>query len=147
MKLEKVTSKNIWEIVKLKVSESQKNFVAPNDASIMEAYLALANNGYAFPFGIYVDDDYENPPKIAYGNYNIWRLMIDEKYQNKGYGEKALQLALDYIKKFPCGNAKYCYLSYDEDNEIAKKLYAKYGFVENGEKDDDEIIAVLKLSN
>ena len=28
---------------------------------------------------------------------------------------------------------------------IAKKLYAQYGFTENGEMDDEEVVAVLKL--
>ena len=54
--LEKINGKNIWEILKLKVSESQKNFVASNDVSIIEAYLTITAKGVAFPFGIYDDD-------------------------------------------------------------------------------------------
>ena len=34
---------------------------------------------------------------------------------------------------------------YNPENEVAKKLYASFGFVENGEMDEDEIVAVLKL--
>lgn len=71
--------------------------------------------------------------------------MIDEKFQNKGYGRTAMELALDFIRTFPCGKAEYCYLSYEPENEIAKKLYAQYGFTENGEMDDEEVVAVLKL--
>lgn len=159
LRLEKINEKNVWKILKLKVSDEQKDFVAPNDLSIIEAYVAITNNGHAFPFGIFDDDipvgflmigydavdSSENPPQIAYGNYCIWRLMIDEKYQNKGYGRKAINLALDFIRTFPCGKAEYCYLSYEPDNEKAKKLYADFGFVENGEMDDDEAVAVLKL--
>lgn len=159
IRLEKVGAKNIWNILKLKVSDEQKEYVAPNDLSIIEAYIAITGNGHAFPFGIFedntpvgflmigydVDDSFENPPLIAYGNYNIWRLMIDEKFQNKGYGRKAINLALDFIRTFPCGKAKYCYLSYEPNNERAKKLYADFGFVENGEMDDDEVVAVLEL--
>lgn len=159
VRLEKINGKNVWEILKLKVGKGQENFVASNDLSIIEAYVAISGNGHAYPFGIYkddipvgflmigydVDDSFENPPKIAYGNYNIWRLMIDEKYQNKGYGKEALKLALDFIKTFPCGKAEYCYLSYEPENIKAKKLYSKFGFIENGEKDDEELVAVLKL--
>lgn len=159
VRLERINSKNIWQVLKLKVSDKQKDFVAPNDMSIIEAYIAITNNGYAFPFGIFdeddpvgflmigydVDDAFENPPKIAYGNYNIWRLMIDERYQNKGYGNSAMQLALDFIKTFPCGKAQYCYLSYDPENTMAKNLYSQFGFVESGEMDGDEVISVLKL--
>lgn len=159
IRIEQVNAKNVWDILKLKVSEEQKEFVAPNDLSIIEAYIAITENGHAFPFGIFddevpvgflmigydVDDSFENPPQIAYGNYNIWRLMIDKKYQSQGYGRQAIQLALDFIKTFPCGSAEYCYLSYEPENEIAKNLYADFGFVENGEMDDEEIVAVLAL--
>lgn len=37
--------------------------------------------------------------------------MIDKRYQRKGYGRKAMQLALDYIHTFPCGKVKK-YLPY-----------------------------------
>ena len=43
--LEKVNGENIWDILKLSVSESQKNFVASNEISILEAYAAIASNG------------------------------------------------------------------------------------------------------
>ena len=52
LRLEKINRKNIWEILKLKVSESQKNFVASNDVSIIEAYLTITSNGVVFSFGI-----------------------------------------------------------------------------------------------
>ena len=38
--LEKVKGNNVWDILKLTVSESQKNFVATNEISIIEAYTA-----------------------------------------------------------------------------------------------------------
>lgn len=71
--------------------------------------------------------------------------MIDEKYQHKGYGRKAVKLALDFINTLPCGKAEYCWLSYEPENEAARRLYHLLGFEETGEKDCDELIAVLKL--
>ena len=53
--------------------------------------------------------------------------------------------ALDYIRTFPCGSAEYCWLSYEPENKAAKALYNSFGFVENGETDGEEIVAVLKL--
>lgn len=35
--LEKVNGNNVWDILKLTVSKSQKNFVATNEISIIEA--------------------------------------------------------------------------------------------------------------
>ena len=102
--LEKINGENIWDILKLNVSDSQKNFVASNDISIIEAYTAITSNGYAFPFGIFEgnnpvgfvmigydkDDYWKDAPAIADGNYNLWRLMIDKNYQNRGYGKQAV---------------------------------------------------------
>lgn len=159
LRLEKITGKNVWDILKLCVSEKQKNFVASNDINIIEAYTAITGNGYAFPFGIYEDDtpvgflmigfdtdDYwDDAPLIAKGNYNLWRLMIDNHYQNRGYGKEAVRLALEFVKTFPCGKAEYCWLSYEPENRIASQLYRLFGFVETGEMDGDELIAILKL--
>ena len=159
IRIEKINAKNIWDILKLHVSKEQESYVAPNELSIIEAYVAITGNGHAFPFGIFeneipvgflmigsdVDESFDNPPHIAYGNYSIWRLMIDEKYQNKGYGKEAICLALEFIRTFPCGKAEYCYLSYEPENVNAKRLYSEFGFIENGEMDDEEIVAVLKL--
>ena len=83
--------------------------------------------------------------KIADSNYNIWRLMIDKRYQKKGYGKKAIELALKFIKTFPCGEAEYCWLSYEPENTVAKALYKSFGFEETGDMDGEELIAVLKI--
>ena len=155
----KINAKNVWDILKLHVSKEQEPFVAPNGLSLIEAYIAITGNGHAFPFGVFedevpvgfvmvgydVDESFENPPQIAYGNYSIWRLMIDEKYQRRGYGRQALRLALEFVRTFPCGKAEYCYLSYEPENAGAKRLYSEFGFQENGEMDGEEIVAVLKL--
>ena len=159
LRLEKVTGKNVWDILKLEVLDDQKYFVAGNDTSIIEAYIAITGNGHAFPFGIYdgdmpvgfimigfdVDDYWDDAPEIARGNYNLWRLMIDKKYQGKGYGKEAVRLALDFINTLPCGSAEYCWLSYDPENEAARNVYSSFGFSETGEMDGEELIAVLKL--
>lgn len=85
LKLEKINGKNVWEILKLHVSEEQKSFVTGNDISVIEAYTTITGNGHAFPLGIYEDDtpigflmigfdtdDYwEDAPAIAKGNYNL----------------------------------------------------------------------------
>ena len=159
LKLEKVNGKNVWDILKLRVTKEQENFVASNDISIIEAYNAITGNGYAFPFGIYendtpigflmvgfdTDDYWDDAPPVAKGNYNLWRLMIDEKYQNKGYGKESLRLALEFVKSFPCGKAEYCWLSYEPENIVARQLYRSFGFAETGEMDGEEMIAILKL--
>ena len=159
LRLEKVNGKNVWDILTLRVEKDQEEFVASNEISIIEAYIAETGNGHAFPFGIYendtlvgflmvgfdTDDYWSDAPIIARGNYNLWRLMIDRKYQNRGYGKEALRLALEFIKSFPCGKAEYCWLSYEPENVIARQMYRSFGFSETGDMDGEEVIAVLRL--
>ena len=159
LELKKINRNNVGKILKLEVFDNQKSFVATNNSSIIEAYIAITENNHVFTFGIYNDDtpigflmigfdvnsDDEGAPKIAKGNYNIWRLMIDKTFQGKGFGKKAIELALEFINTFPCGTAKYCWLSYENDNYVARQLYQSVGFVETDEKDGEEIVAILKL--
>ena len=159
LELKKINRNNIGEILKLEVFDNQKSFVATNNSSIIEAYIAITENNHVFTFGIYnndtpigflmigydVNSNDEGAPRIAKGNYNIWRLMIDKKFQGRRFGKKAMNLAVEFINTFPCGTAKYCWLSYESDNNVARQLYKSVGFVETDEKDGEEIVAILKL--
>lgn len=158
--IEKVDHKNVWDIIKLAPFESQYNFVASNDESLMEAYIAVTSEeAYAYPFGVYDGETpvgflmigfneaaiEKNAPEVLKNNYSIWRLMIDKNYQRKGFGKEAVRLALAFIRTFPRGKAEYCALSYEPENVVARDLYRSFGFVENGEMDEDEVVAVLRL--
>ena len=159
--LEKVTWKNEEDVMGLEIFESQYPFVADNTESLAEAYIAVTSDeAHAYPFAIYNDDTLvgflmlgyneaavEGPdaPASLRNNYSLWRLMIDKRYQRKGFGREAVRLALEFIRTWPHGEAEACVTSYNPGNEAAKKLYASFGFAENGETDGDETVAVLKL--
>ena len=171
--LEKVTYDNIDAVRELRVAKDQRDFVASNDWSLIQAYLSLDAGEPVYPFAIcngkkvvgFIMINYANKwggyKREAWLNsdayrfykdryyYYIWRFMIDKKYQNRGYGREALKRAIEFIKTAPCGKAEFCVLSYDPKNEVAKKLYFSLGFEElNGPgyyEEDDEISAVLKL--
>lgn len=158
MELRKIDFKNLWPITKLSVQDAQKDFVATNVESLLEAYVTITSDGVALPFGLYEKETLVgfimigygttgdgDEPAIAADNYCIWRLMIDQNFQGQGFGKKALDAAIAYIKTQPCGKATYCWLSYEPENTVAKHLYNSYGFQENGELCDDEIVAVLRL--
>ena len=159
IRLVPVGGDNVDEILALRVKEEQRGFVAPNDQSLIEAYIALSHHGAAFAFGLYdgdtavgfcmigfgADDDWTDAPSVAAGNYNLWRLMIDARFQGRGYGRAAMREILAWIGRAPCGPAALCWLSYAPENEAARALYGSFGFRENGERDGDEVIAVLRL--
>ena len=171
--LEKVTFDNVDAIVRLRVAKEQRDYVASNDWSLIHAYCSLAEGKPVFPFGIYngktlvgfimfnYDNDWTGYERDAWLNsdaykfyagkpyYYLWRFMIDKRFQKRGYGREALTQALDFIRTFPCGEAQYCVLSYEPENEVAKRFYSSFGFVELNEpgyyEDGDEISAVLEL--
>ena len=161
IRLVELNDDNIWDVLDLTVNKEQEDFVAPNFASIAEAYLVTRDGGHVYPFGIFhgetpvgfvmIGYDYleAGGEKLGFvrNNYLLWRFMIDKQYQQKGYGKAALKLALDFIRTRPCGDAEYCWLSYEPENEVARKLYCSFGFVEQAEMPEgwDEIPAVLKL--
>ena len=164
---------NVYGIRKLRVAQDQRNYVATNDWSLIQAYLSLAEGKPVFPFGIYNGKTLVGFIMIDYGSdwsgykreawlnsdaykfykdkkyYYIWRFMIDKKFQGRGYGREAMKRALDFIRTAPCGEAEYCVLSYEPGNEVAKKLYFSLGFIELNEPgyydEGDEVSAVLKL--
>ena len=159
--LEKITKANASEIIELKVRRDQKEYVASNALSLAHAYVALSNNQAVYPFGVYLDnkpigfimvgfDAYflgDEDPNVLKKQYFIWRFMIDKRYQGKGYGKQAFNLAVEFVKTFPAGKADLCWVSYEPANEVAKKLYASCGFKEAPEyyKEGEEMPAILKL--
>jgi diamine N-acetyltransferase len=55
------------------------------------------------------------------GFYFLWRLMIDKKYQGKGYGTKALILIMDYVRNR--SSASYLYSSYELGEHGPENFY------------------------
>ncbi len=152
-----INDDNFFKCVELKPGEAGEKFVAPNMMSIAQAYTTLTNDEcMPMPFAIYNDDELVGFIQLAFVRedqdddldediYEVWRFMIDEKFQGKGYGQEALQKAIDYIKTFPHGPAKKVYLSYVPGNEAGEHIYTKVGFVATGEVDDGEIVMVYNL--
>ena len=147
-----VTKDNWKELVRLKVREDQSHFVASNVYSIAEAQFGDDYEGHwdLYPFGIYDD---ENKPVgfLMYGlNYDhpreqafIIRLMVDEKYQGNGYGRFGMKRLLEIFRADE--RIKTVGISYEPENEGARKLYTSLGFVEPGVMIEGETLALLKL--
>lgn len=153
--LRKITFENFEECINLEPKEEQKSFVAPNIRSLGEAYVALdTNDCIPMPYAIYSGDvmvgfimmTFNETNEINKENtYWICRLMIDKRYQGKGYGKNAVIKALELVKTFPYGQASLVYLSYEPENVGAKRLYASLGFEETGDIEEGEIVAKLSL--
>ena len=66
----------------------------------------------------------------------LWNFAIDLKYQNKGYGTKALLDLMDLLKKEY--GAKRVTTTYLWGNEHAKHVYEKVGFIETDVVDEPD---------
>ena len=140
-----VTWENFSAVIELTVTPEQADFVAPNLNSIAEAYLeptwtplAIYAQDHLVGFAMFGRDDQT-------GRWWIMRYMIDAQHQGKGYGTAALPGLIDLIvERHGCNEL---FLGYDPGNEVAKRLYARMGFVPTGEILGDEIVAQLILAN
>lgn len=140
--LKKITEDTLVPILKLKVAENQKNFVADNAVSIAQAHFSKT----AWFRGIYRDDEPVgfvmldiNPEE---NDFYLWRFMIAEPFQGKGYGKKALELVLDHVRTIP--EAREFLTSYVPGEGCPGPFYIKNGFEETGDWDDGE--KVLKFT-
>ncbi len=101
------------------------------------------------PYGIYHDGKmvgfimavYQpidpHDPEDTEDDYYLPRMMIDKRYQNRGFGKQALREMIDIMKTFPHGQADAAVLSCDKQNTIAIKLYLSLGFADTGKTDED----------
>lgn len=151
IELERLSYDNYAECIQLKVAIDQKNFVADNTISIIHAYLELEKGKMIpLPYVIKNDDKIIGFIMMSYckadlidptqkGEYCVWRFMIDEQHQGKGYGKISLLKALDILKTYPIGYSETVFLFIEKDNVKAKNLYNSIGFVETGETFDGEV--------
>ncbi len=154
LSIQPVTIRNWNQLAKLKVREDQSGFVAPNVYSIAESqfgYDEPDGRGHwdMHPFGIYEDETavgfFMYGYNFSYREFEafIIRLMVDQNHQGKGYGKYGMQQMLEIFRQDE--RIRCVGISYEPNNEVARKLYASLGFVETGEIYDGEVVAVLRL--
>ena len=138
--LNPITKDNWQTAMRLEVAPEQRKFVAANLYSIAQSQYEL---GTAL-LGIYNEEE-TMVGFIMVGPYKgemwIWRLMVDHRYQRRGYGREAVQ-ALVHSSQAQ-GHAKI-YLSYEPENVVGAQFYASLGFRETGRIDDGEIVLCLE---
>ncbi len=140
--LHPINRDNWREVAKLKVNESQREFVAEPSY-----YLALCSYGEDWhPLAIYLGEQVIGFLMWAVdstdGSCWLGGILIDQGYQRRGYGRKAIQAAIAMLAEE--GGYQYFALSYSPDNP-AKHLYHSLGFIETDEWEDDEVVARLSL--
>jgi diamine N-acetyltransferase len=141
--LREITEETLRPILRLKVTPQQEKYVASNAVSIAQAYFHRDNAWFRgiyadeIPVGFLMLDDRPNE-----ASYFLWRFMIDAKYQQFGFGKRAVELLIEHVKTRP--NATSLGVSCVPDSEGSPcPFYEKLGFVYTGEKDEDELVMKL----
>jgi diamine N-acetyltransferase len=135
--LREITADTVDEVLRLKVAPDQECLVATNAKSIAQAHfhpeVAWFRAVYAgeVPVGFVMVWDDETGHE-----YGLWRLMIDERHQGRGYGRRALELVIDYVRTRP-GASEFEAGAYPASGS-AIPFYEKLGFVLTGETDPDD---------
>ena len=142
VRLEPVTAKNWKACIALELAPDQKNFVPSNLYSIAETQFyeharskAIYNEqDQAVGYALFGRD-------ILTNKWKIFRLMIDKSHQGRGYGESAMKEIIEQISQEADGNE--ILICYQDANQVARRLYAKLGFVEQEIDTDGKVTAVL----
>ncbi|GED71843.1 GCN5 family N-acetyltransferase [Brevibacillus reuszeri] len=146
IRLEPVTIENWYDCTNLKVKpEQQRVFPAPVVSWIAEAKFvsefqlrAVYGNEELVGFIVFC-----NKPD-GDGNYWIPAVMIDEKYQGRGYGKAALQILIELMSEM---GFKRLMIGHRPNNQIAGRLYESLGFEKVSEEViDGEIVRLLQIT-
>lgn len=136
VQLRPVTRDNLDAVLALRVGSGQRGFVSSVAESLAQAYVYA---GTAWPFAVCSGQDTVGFIMMGYyeakGYYTLWKLLIDERHQNKGFGREALEAGIAFLKeRF---QATEIYTGVTPQNAAAKRLYRSAGFeatgvIENG---------------
>ncbi|WP_285891022.1 GNAT family N-acetyltransferase [Mesobacillus subterraneus] len=130
-----IDNTNECTVKNIKLKPGQERFIETVDECLKEA--AIYQEWH--PVAIYYDE------KIIgfamYGSFgpnrDTWidRIIIDERYQGKGFGKMAMIKLIDRVSKEYGVNV--IYLSIIEENTIAHRLYKGLGFEYTNERDSN----------
>ena len=144
--LREITGETVTTICKLSdtMPEAQNKMVAPNAISIAQAHFAE----HAWFRAIYADETpvgfvmlWDDPTDAT---YYLWRFMIAAPHQRKGYGYRAIEQLIEYVKTRP--NATELKASYVPMDGGPEGFYHKLGFEETGEVEHGENVIRLALT-
>jgi diamine N-acetyltransferase len=149
--LREITEDNRAAVEALAVTDEQDFFVASVTQSLQDAvaypdarpwYRAVYAGDEPVGFvmisdGITVDD----PTYV--GPYYLWRLLIDRRFQGRGYGTAALDLIVEHVRAHP--DARTLLVSHVVGPGSPVTFYQQYGFQLTGQVHEGEPILELDL--
>jgi diamine N-acetyltransferase len=146
--LRPLSESNRQAVEALRVSPSQARFVSGVAESLREA--AEHPDARALYWVVYAEGTPVGFVMIAgevgssdYIPHYLWKLLIDERYQRRGFGTATLDLIVEYFRRQPGVEVLTTRAAQGDGSPIA--FYERYGFEQTGEVSDDEVLLRLKL--
>jgi putative membrane protein len=146
--LREVTEENIDRVADLRVDERQKYDVA----SVGKTFWQAGRHPHLWVRAIYAGEDpvgqvalvVRAPTGEAREDIVLARLLVDQRYQGRGFGREAMRLVLAEARALPgCRRVK---LSHMPSNERVGRYYEAFGFRHTGTVDEDgELEMALEL--
>jgi diamine N-acetyltransferase len=151
-----VTDADRAAALRLRTAPGQEQFVASVKQSLSDAIEHL--EACARYWGVYDGDEIvgfamisDNVPQATLdadptlvGPYFLWRLLIDERHQRRGYGTATLDAVAAYVRSRPNGDALLTSAGQGEGSP--QPFYERYGFVPTGDIVEDEVVLRLDLA-
>jgi diamine N-acetyltransferase len=149
--LREITNENRDAVVAIRVAPSQERFVGTVAGALTDA--TEIPEGKPWSRAIYAHDQpvgfvmlswnvTPDPPRII-GPWFLWKLLVDEAHQHRGYGRAAVRLVADIVR---ANGAAELFTSCVPGNDGPEPFYRRIGFRPTADLDEnDEIILVLDL--
>lgn len=143
--LKPVDEASFYQVINLTVAEADKRFVASNARSLAECWL-YRDNGDVFPYAVWAGDEVVGFLLIDIDEeekqYLVWRVMIDQTHQGKGYGRQVLTSVIEQARAHPvCDHVRADYV---KGNDKMAHLLIDLGF-EPFDQDKREMCTRLRL--
>lgn len=147
VRLVSITSENVRAVCDLSVSAEQERFVASTAVSLAEAGVypqawcrAIEVPGVGLVGFVMLHDTTEEP------GYMLWRLLVDRRFQGRGYGRAAVRSVAEYVRGRP--GAERLKVGARRGTGSPRAFYEALGFSPTGETTDgDEDVLVVDLDD
>ncbi len=138
IRLERITRDNWEQATTLDIADAQRRFL--ETPSVLHAIAEVQFHPTYTPYAIF--DDQTMVGFVVYGylpedHTKGWipLLIIDQRYQGKGYGRAAMELVIRAVRE-QAPDCREIALNYKPDNTTAEHLYLRVGFHKTDEIDE-----------
>jgi len=147
LRLVPITAENVRAVCELSVSADQERFVASTAVSLAESGVypqawcrAIEVSGVGLVGFVMLHDAIEEP------GYMLWRLLVDQRFQGRGYGGAAVRSVAEYVRGRP--GAVRLKVGARRGAGSPRAFYEALGFSPTGEVTDaDEDVLIVDLQD